>query len=224
MRTTIKVTDLSQAQWSWLNDALKVEHVMQPDTVRVCTVFQLGNGLEARHVELPVFMFSSLMHVMESLDINAEASRWTGTAPECQHGPFFDCDTCTRALPHRCPHQHVGGICTWCGHATHKPHHGVPESAVTWATNETHAEAIRQRYPDANIKIMPACGHHGIDVQPGCPTECDPNRPNAEGAHKADYGVVRCTCIPVPDPLSGKPLHAYMCDTVPPSWANKADQ
>lgn len=139
MRTTIRVTDLSEAQWGWLNDTLKTEYPIRPDTARVCTVFELGNGREARHVELPVFAFSSLIHLMQVKEINAEAvpdkaaclgnymcrpestcraeSHWWDPAYVCAEFVPFD-----PAAPEH-------GTCVGCGarYAAHKAHYGAPD-------------------------------------------------------------------------------------------------
>lgn len=60
MRTRIRVTDLSTAQWTFLQESLLTKYPVKPFEPRACVEFELAE-LEVRHVELPLLAFASLM-------------------------------------------------------------------------------------------------------------------------------------------------------------------
>lgn len=53
MRTTIKVADLSLAQWAWLNLNLPESREFSPDDVRMCVTLELTAEQSPIHVEMP---------------------------------------------------------------------------------------------------------------------------------------------------------------------------
>jgi hypothetical protein len=60
MRTRVKITDLSSAQWERLELRLRTSYDIPPGIARMCAVFELAPMTE-RHVEMPVQAFATLM-------------------------------------------------------------------------------------------------------------------------------------------------------------------
>lgn len=73
MRTQIKVTDLSVAQWDYLQDNLLEKYAIPADAVRVCVEFELDPEMSTRHVEMPVRAFMSFLTRLQAAQIRATA-------------------------------------------------------------------------------------------------------------------------------------------------------
>lgn len=73
MRTQIKVTDLSVAQWDYLQDNLLEKYSIPADAVRVCVEFELHPEMSTRHVEMPVRAFMSFLTQLQAAQIRATA-------------------------------------------------------------------------------------------------------------------------------------------------------
>lgn len=74
MRVHIKATDLSIAQWSWLNLSLPDTQEFQPDDVRACLELELNPEVPPVHTEMPVREFVKLMTRLAQISRTAEAA------------------------------------------------------------------------------------------------------------------------------------------------------
>lgn len=86
MRTTIKVEDLSLAQWDWLKDHLPESREFGPNTVRMCVEFDLSGRYEIpRHVEMPPREFVVLVNTLAKVErdhLAKLAAEWERVDPD----------------------------------------------------------------------------------------------------------------------------------------------
>lgn len=90
MRTTIKVTELSLAQWDHVQDQLQETYDIPDGAVRVCVEFEVDPELSPRHVEMPVRVFVGFLTRLARIQHHAELAA-SGTT--CDHGAAVVAET-----------------------------------------------------------------------------------------------------------------------------------
>lgn len=74
MRTRIRIAELTERQWSWLQGQLQVEYQFATFEPRACAEFERADQSEVRHVEMPLPAFVGLMMVLHSLGMAEEVA------------------------------------------------------------------------------------------------------------------------------------------------------
>jgi len=72
MRTRIRIAELTERQWNWLQGQLQVEYQFATFEPRACAEFERADQSEVRHVEMPLPAFVGLMMVLHSLGMAEE--------------------------------------------------------------------------------------------------------------------------------------------------------
>lgn len=80
MRTRIKVTDLSPAQWAWLEINVPPRCHFEPSDVRMCVEFELTSQTDPVHVEMPPRAFVGLLERLATVE------RVANDPTTCDHG------------------------------------------------------------------------------------------------------------------------------------------
>lgn len=67
MRTQSTITDLSPAQWTWLQEVVLTEYVLPMNQPTVCATFV--SGTNERHVEMPFRSFVPIVDTLASIAV-----------------------------------------------------------------------------------------------------------------------------------------------------------
>jgi hypothetical protein len=90
MRTRIKVTDLSLAQWDYLTSKVPVDgREFLAGIPRACVVFELTPDFSELHIEMDLVELAGLMVTLTAMDLRAvaQAALTPDALPEpCEHG------------------------------------------------------------------------------------------------------------------------------------------
>lgn len=74
MRTTVKIKDLSLAQWQYIQKTVPVNgRDFLPGLPRLCAVFELTAEVEEFHVDMDVMELAMLLAVLHAMDLKQHA-------------------------------------------------------------------------------------------------------------------------------------------------------
>lgn len=86
MRTRIKVMDLTEGQWNYLQAELDSTMPVPDGAVRMCVEFELAAQGEVRHVEMSARSFVAMITRVQDVQDLAEAALTPDVEPRCDHG------------------------------------------------------------------------------------------------------------------------------------------
>lgn len=82
MRITVKVSDVTPAQWDWLLTNVRQEWTFLPEDVRVCVTFEEPGGLGHAHREIEAREWVQIVSQLAALSRKAEAALTPDALPD----------------------------------------------------------------------------------------------------------------------------------------------